>query len=352
MSHYYYDYGIRCIIIAVSWVHCECVSMALFCIIFIQIQYMKGYFYSCTLWNWNYCVYCKYKWLKKVNENSCFVLFLLFKTHQFVEVPVVWNLLQFWNSSVLQFLVFDSKLEYWVFMYMLAFWWSWTRLRGGFSMVVRQMFIFLICLEFVVSRKLWEMSVFLKKNVSVFWLHALPAIPYWFYIYCSTFVLFGVSVYFCSLLSRWSTGSVYDRVSTSGPAAISVNTASAQSKLTSAELTLSDSHPFILSSYWRRFASHPNVFFSSEGAFWMRGETSSTLQTPDERGDINHLISRSDITWLLIRAATHFFVVNYEFYFSTSRLVTIIFLFSISFSTINIQSYNSHEVPPVLARRR
>lgn len=65
-------------IIVLPWVHCEWVSMALFCIIFIQIQYTKGYFYSCTLWNWNYCAYCKYKWLKKKMKTGWKTDFLFF----------------------------------------------------------------------------------------------------------------------------------------------------------------------------------------------------------------------------------------------------------------------------------
>lgn len=87
-------------IIVLPWVHCEWVSMALFCIIFIQIQYTKGYFYSCTLWNWNYCAYCKYKWLKKKMKTG-------WKTDFFLKNFKFWNSV---NTSVLWFLLFESML--------------------------------------------------------------------------------------------------------------------------------------------------------------------------------------------------------------------------------------------------
>lgn len=231
---------------------------------------MKGYFYSCTLWNWNYCVYCKYKWLKKENENSvkdCFILFL-----RSVQGDL-------WFGICFSF-KFQTKHLCCGFRYLKASWnmpsymLMWTRLHGG---------------------------VFNGCETNVYW-----SFSSWFVVVCRCLYFF--KNLFCFLTScapghsvAWaqSVGSIFTaaRWFPSGCPSIFAHHCkdgrSQQAQFTTyvillacsalwqyskcrvqANLSIIHIFRFVLPPLEDVLPPLQKGFLSSEGAFWIRGETS------------------------------------------------------------------------------
>lgn len=185
---------------------------------------MKGYFYSCSLWNWNYCVYCKYKWLKKETENlikDCFLIHLSY-SGQFSWGSC--GLLQFWNASntfMLQIVIFDSKLVYkHIFTHQ-----SFGDSECLYSAVLIGSILFLSICDFQEGPP--GGLYFFKNPFLCFWPYTLIVIQWYEHSLLVWYLLTTVKMAGVNRLSLRPT-------SHSGPATISVNTASAEYRLTAA----------------------------------------------------------------------------------------------------------------------